>query len=258
MNGDDRDPKRTWLNQHDSLQEELQRLKEEMRADRKVEPPPPEPEAKPPIIVQDEEPPSKDGPDDVAKTVELTVKDMLGPQETPGTTDEDLGPRKHEQGGAIPKHPELTSYIAKVMQHESRIKRKKFERDKVTKPREEAPPRIEPLRIEDEVPKTAADPIVNEVPQEDRPQDEAHTEPSKALEGSLDIEGTIIEQPESDGVIDDEAQEISTDVMQEPREDPPTKKANYIKDVRDDKADVRPPEGKGFFVRIRKLLRKRV
>ena len=255
MNGDDRDPKRTWLNQHDSLQEELQMLKEEMRADRKVEPPS-KLEAEPSVIVQDEEPPSEDEPDDIPKTVELTVKEMLGTQETPGTTDKDVGPRKQDQGGAIPKHPELSSYIAKVMQHESRIKRKKFERDKVTNPREEAPPRRVSPRARDKVPETV-DPILNESPLEDRPKDEALAEPSEAQEGSTDPEETFIEQPETDAVIYHEAQERSTKTMQEPVEDTPAKKGKYIKDVRDDKADVRPPEGKGFFVRIRKLLKKR-
>ncbi len=166
MPSDRTEAKKNWLNQHDSLQEELMRLKKELvktkddvltdlrkdtapaatSTDLKTEDIPRTPQH------QDEPIKAVEVPDDLETPVEVG---RPSPEPMPPLAQETTPPKERsirdligantgesresvEDGTAgshaLPKHPELTSYIAKVMQHENKLKRKKFERDKTTKP----------------------------------------------------------------------------------------------------------------------------
>ncbi|MGA1822931.1 MAG: hypothetical protein ACMUIG_10440 [Thermoplasmatota archaeon] len=61
---------------------------------------------------------------------EPTIKELLGVK--PAKTQADPGSKgpRREDTSSIPKHPELTNYIARVIEHESKIKRRIFEKEK--------------------------------------------------------------------------------------------------------------------------------
>ncbi|MDG6225634.1 MAG: hypothetical protein QCI82_08990 [Candidatus Thermoplasmatota archaeon] len=260
MNPDERDPKRTWLNQHDSLQEELQKLKEEMKADIREEPiSDPEPEIartgkqQP---AEEEDPDQEDGMEDPPKTSELSIKDMLGSveiREAPVTGD---GPKLQKPEGAIPKHPELTSYIAKVMQHESRLKRKKFEREKVTNPREEASRRSEAPAVKDppideevnliEDPQPGPGPVVDPAPERIPEQEPLTSVDAPPEERTADNDPPILQ---GNGPVPEQSEAVM--------EEGSYKEGKYMTDVSDPKPKDQPPAGKGFLVRIRRFLGRR-
>ena len=135
MNEERKDPKKSWLSEHDNMQEELLGLKSEFAKKEG-----PEPKAEEPVRVE-EVPEIRPDPTPAPPQKELTIRQMLGgdEQETPDMTDhlDRKGPPPTIAPGTIPKHPELSSYIAKVMQHENKLKRRKFEREKHGRPRSE-------------------------------------------------------------------------------------------------------------------------
>jgi hypothetical protein len=166
MPSDRTEAKKNWLNQHDSLQEELMKLKKELvktkddvltdlrkdtapaaaSTDLKSEyiPRTPQPQDEP--IKAVEVPDDVETPMDVERTApepmpphaqettppkERSIRDLIGAHTGESRESVEDGTAGSH---ALPKHPELTSYIAKVMQHENKLKRKKFEREKTTKP----------------------------------------------------------------------------------------------------------------------------
>jgi hypothetical protein len=143
--------KHSWLDEHDSIQSELLKMKsdlikeeedkeidkrfqeriskeEEKPQDRKIEHEPPLPEPKTPSR------PPDTGP---------TIKQMLsGPDADTKIKGEGKNIRRKE--GTIPTAPDLTSKIANVIQLENNLKRRKFELEKRAKKREIPPPPVNP------------------------------------------------------------------------------------------------------------------
>jgi hypothetical protein len=63
-------------------------------------------------------------------SAEPTIKELLGVKPSKTQTAAVSKSPRREDTSSIPKHPELTNYIARVIEHESKIKRRIFEKEK--------------------------------------------------------------------------------------------------------------------------------
>lgn len=161
-NGNGEHAKKDWLTEHENIQDDLLDIKavllNEMRSedmedkgkkadlaekkpgagneleiphaqpisdDRSTPSPDEKAASKPPTLKKPQRP---DEPDKVHS--EPTIKDLLGVKPSKNQVQTGSNGPRREDTSAIPKHPELTNYIAKVIEHESKIKRRIFEKEK--------------------------------------------------------------------------------------------------------------------------------
>ncbi|MGA1872836.1 MAG: hypothetical protein ACMUHY_04130 [Thermoplasmatota archaeon] len=156
---------KSWLKEHESLQVELLKMKDELMSE--LDSGPKKGQQRRPAHPP-EEPPSgtisqKSAQDEQTKArrdTELTIKQMLGgtdqaqPKEGKKETTREP-PRLQE--GTIPTSPDLTSKIASVLQLEDKLKRRKFELEKRSRGKEIPPPPTRPVLEEGTVVKEEYD-----------------------------------------------------------------------------------------------------
>ncbi len=109
-----------WLKEHESVQDELSRMKQELMGDliEKMK------EAK------KEQAPRLTGNENI-KTLLAGKGDSLVSRSKPVDTDiQKTPPTRKPKDGEIPKHPELSNFVARVMEKEHTINRKIFEKEK--------------------------------------------------------------------------------------------------------------------------------
>ncbi len=155
-----------WLKEHESVQDELSRMKQELMGDllaKKKE-------------AEKEQAPQLTGNENI-KTLLAGKGDSLISRSTPTDMDKPwMPPTKKAKEGEIPKHPELSDFVARVMERENTINRKIFDREKEGREREAV---IDRAQIE-EAPEIFV-PSISETPKTD-------------LGGSVDVE---TEEPRS-------------------------------------------------------------
>jgi len=217
-----------------------------------------------------EPPPAKPSIRDLIQTPPQPIRNR--PPEEEDEEEGGKGPARLPEG-AIPKHPELASYIAKVMQHENKLKRKKFERSKEGRAYgPSSKDRMQDLEEEDEPGTVTAYPEH----MDDRTTDSGEGPGSAEIADEKD-EGPqvpeqlreVTEEPPSEELEEiGEATEFEDGPMvEEPEpldpdpEDGPIEDGGSDRDVvRDDRSfrkrgeQIKDKPKKGFLVRIRRLL----
>ncbi len=117
-----------WLKEHESVQDELSRMKQELMGDlmaKKRE-------------AEKEQAPQLTGNENI-KTLLAGKGDSLLSRPTSTDTDKPgMPPTRKAKDGEIPKHPELSNFVARVMERENTINRKIFEKEKGDREREAA------------------------------------------------------------------------------------------------------------------------
>ena len=152
---EDRGSKNPWLDEHESIQKELMMIKkqiideksdeksvdekgnekEKVSVEEKIESTP-EPESAEAEEEVSSEPEGRDV-DEIARP-EPTIKDLLGTRKKRDKPPVKQTNEEEDDKSCLPKHPELSSYIARVIEHESKIKRRIFDKEKSLREREEA------------------------------------------------------------------------------------------------------------------------
>ncbi len=136
-----------WLKEHEIVQDELSRMKQELMGD---------------LIAKKREADREKAPqltgNENIKTLLAGKGDSLLSKTTPTDTVKPQTPSTRKANdGEIPKHPELSNFVARVMERENTINRKIFEKGKVDREREALinGPRIEePESTAPSMPKT--------------------------------------------------------------------------------------------------------
>ena len=131
---EDHEGRNPWLEEHESIQKDLMMIKDDMereKSETKKEDVPTEIHEKNKEISKKSDQVIASGGETRKPThqQEPTIKELLTGH---GSPDKKAKSRLSEekQEGDLPKHPELSSYIARVIEHESKIKRRMFEREK--------------------------------------------------------------------------------------------------------------------------------
>jgi len=149
--------KRSWLEEHDSIQSDLLRMKDEILLEEGVKghdrrdmvPIPEKKEMKPPTSVRKDPEHGINGP--LKKDQELTIRQLLGSEQKPRKdtnkdkreTLEKKEPARLDEG-VIPASPDLSSKIANVLQLENDLKRRRFELEKRAGKKSIPPPPVRP------------------------------------------------------------------------------------------------------------------
>jgi hypothetical protein len=141
-----------WLKEHDSIQVDLLKMKDELvtEVDDGKEAKERTVKSQRPEKREERSPPPGSPPETnkIQYQSEMSIKQMLGEKresekvEKPNGQSTGEPPRLEE--GTIPKSPELTSKIANVLQLENKLKRRKFELEKRSSNREVPPPPKKP------------------------------------------------------------------------------------------------------------------
>jgi hypothetical protein len=296
MPSDRTEAKKNWLDMHDSIQDELLRLKKEMVASKEdiltevkrsaypdqtqgameaqaADPYVPAAPATAPLRIEeaakavevpeeqdpkrpDTAPSAKAPTEPTPQVKERSIREMISTSDVVKEGGSDA-----EAQSALPKHPELTSYIAKVMQHESKIKRKKFERERSTRPQKgdvpskdttEALPMTSDLPVSnpppiESPPAPPAEPVPEEVvPDEAPPSDTAEKGPEPAPEA-----------PPTEADPDPEATTGSDAGPEEPQEQVPDeapRRRKKHKNASESEERASETSKKGLMSRIRQFL----
>lgn len=151
---EDRGSKNPWLDEHESIQKELMMIKkqiidersgeesgetkadekEKVSVERNIESPPEQGSAEKEQDVSSE--PEGRDVDEIARP-EPTIKDLLGARKKMDKHPVKQTNEEEDDKSCLPKHPELSSYIARVIEHESKIKRRIFDKEKSHRERQE-------------------------------------------------------------------------------------------------------------------------
>ena len=115
-----------WLKEHELVQDELSKMKQELMGD---------------LIAKKKEADREKAPqltgNENIKTLLAGKGDSLFSKTTPTDTVKPRTPSTRKANdGEIPKHPELSNFVARVMERENTINRKIFEKGKVERQRE--------------------------------------------------------------------------------------------------------------------------
>ncbi|MGA1792892.1 MAG: hypothetical protein ACMUHM_02985 [Thermoplasmatota archaeon] len=170
--GEDKEKgQKQWLKEHETIQVDLLKMKDELLSELDGQGPGPAPGSKPvqrkeggpPPNVPERPPPRE--PAQTKPPQEMTIKQMLGGiEQAPKKEMKDRGskePQKLEEG-KIPTSPDLTSKIANVLQLEDKLKRRKFELEKRARGKDVPPPPTRPVMKEEIVVEEVEDDTLEE------------------------------------------------------------------------------------------------
>lgn len=201
-NNEKRNDQKNWLREHNSIQDDLFKMKDELISGKKQTKE--ERKGETPYKREDlPDPEISKKPQKEAVTVrgngELTIKQILG-EKTESRKTDDEGARSHDPPriteGQIPTSPDLSNKIANVLLLEDKLKRRKFELERRSEGKKVPPPPSKPILEEkdekkrvDDYRKEVVDDAVEEILTRDLPKNRAVDKRTSEIENDIAIHG---------------------------------------------------------------------